>query len=294
MEASTRLPPWAAVLGVAFAFAASACWGTADFFGGLFSRRLPIPVVLFVVQASGLVLVAAMLVGAGSSPPGGRAALAGLFAGAAGISALAAFYRALAIGTMSIVAPVSATGVALPVVVGVATGESLSTVVAVGLAITVAGVMVASREAGEHGDAPPAGSRASIGLALLAALGFGTFFIAYDVAADGSVLWAMLLVRLAGLPVLGLLAAVSLRQAGPPAPGDLRALAGCGLIDVSAVGLYALANTHADLAVVSVVGSMYPLATIALARGVLGERIRPSQAAGIVAALGGVALIAAG
>lgn len=278
------------MLGIAFALAASACWGTADFLAGLFSRRLPVLVVLFVVQASGLVVAAIVVVVGAAAPPDARAALAALAAGAAGVAALAAFYKALAIGTMSIVAPVSATGVALPVVVGLATGNSLSAPVAAGLALTVAGVMLASRETVEHGERPPA-ARSSIALAMLAALGFGTFFIAYDVAADGSVPWAVLLSRVVAVVPLGLLACAGVRRT---TPRDLGWLAAVGLIDMSAVGLYALANTRADLAVVSVVGSMYPVATIVLARLVLSERIRPSQTAGIAAALTGVALIASG
>jgi uncharacterized membrane protein len=281
------------MLGIAFALAASSCWGAADFLGGLFSRRLPVPVVLFSVQATGLVVVAVVLLAAGDPAPDARAALASVGAGIAGISALACFYRALAIGTMAIVAPLSATGVALPVIVGIATGNQLSTLVATGLAVTVAGVMIASREtAGHAGDGDGAAARASIVLALLAALGFGTFFIAYDVASDGSLLWAMLLIRIVGVPVLGAVALV--RRSARPAARDVPALCATGLLDTGATGFYALANTHGELSVVAVVGSLYPVATVLLARAVLKERIRPAQAAGIVTALMGVGLIAAG
>ena len=89
--------------------------------------------------------------------PGTRAAILALVAGVAGVIALGCFYRALSIGTMSIVAPISATGVTLPVVVGIATGDRLSTVVAAGLAVTVVGVVLASRE--RHDDARAGGGR---------------------------------------------------------------------------------------------------------------------------------------
>src|SRR5260221_425439 len=82
-------------------------------------------------------------------------------------------------------------------------------------------------------------------------------------------------------------------SAVPPGAGALQ-LAGTGCLDLLATGLYGLANTHGLLSIVSVVGSLYPLSTIALARWRLDERIRPLQASGIAAALGGVALIAAG
>lgn len=280
------------MLGIAFALGASACWGTADFLGGLFSRRLSVLVVLFTIEVSGLLVVAAVVAGTAEPFPAEREALAALAAGTAGISALGAFYRALAIGTMSIVAPVSASGVALPVVVGLATGDALSTVVATGLVVTVAGVILASRhvEDGDGVHAPP--SRASIGLALLAALGFGTFFIAYDVAADGSLLWAMLLSRVVAVPLVGGL--ILVRRPELPSRDDLGKLSAVGIVDLSAIALYALANRHGDLSVVSVVGSLYPVMTVLLARAVLSERIARSQAVGVAAALVGVALVAAG
>jgi drug/metabolite transporter (DMT)-like permease len=280
------------VLGIAFALGASACWGTADFLGGLFSRRLSVLVVLFTIEVSGLLVVAAVVAGTVEPLPAGREALAALVAGTAGISALGAFYRALAIGTMSIVAPISACGVALPVVVGLATGDALSTVVATGLVVTVAGVILASRHVEDGDGVHAAPSRASIGLALLAALGFGTFFITYDVAADGSLLWAMLLSRVVAVPFVGGL--ILLRRPALPSRDDLAKLAAVGIVDLSAIALYALANRHGDLSVVSVVGSLYPVMTVLLARVVLSERIARSQAVGVAAALVGVALVAAG
>jgi drug/metabolite transporter (DMT)-like permease len=280
------------VLAIALAVGASACWGAADFLGGLFSRRISVIVVLFVIEVSGLVVVGAVVLATGEDPPGGREALAALAAGAAGISALGAFYRALAIGTMSIVAPISASGVTLPVVVGLATGDAPSALAATGLAVTVAGVMLASRESEHPGSPHPPASRAAIGLALLAAVGFGTFFITYDVASDGSVLWAMLLARSVALPFVGAL--VLARRPARPVPRDLWALAGAGMLDLSAVTLYALANRAGELSIVAVVGSLYPVVTVLLARAVLHERIAPLQAAGVAAALAGVALVAAG
>jgi drug/metabolite transporter (DMT)-like permease len=214
-----------------------------------------------------------------------------LLAGIAGVMGLAGFYRALAIGTMSIVAPISATGVALPVIVGVATGDRLSTVVSAGLVVTVAGVVLASRE--QHDDAGRAAAgRLSIGLALLSAVGFGSYFALADVAADGSVLWLLLLARIVVLPVM----AGAVLVARPPRPrrGDLVTLAGAGLLDITATGLYGVANTKGALSIVSVVGALYPVTTVLLARLVLSERLRPIQAAGVAAAFAGVGLIVAG
>jgi uncharacterized membrane protein len=103
------------MIAVVLALGASSCWGVADFLGGLQSKRLAIPVVLALVQGTGLVLMLIIIAAVGAPFPGQHAALLALVAGVAGALALGCFYRALAIGTMSIVAPISATGVALPV-----------------------------------------------------------------------------------------------------------------------------------------------------------------------------------
>jgi drug/metabolite transporter (DMT)-like permease len=278
-------------VGIAFALAASACWGSADFLGGMKSRDYSAIAVLFTIEVSGLV-VAVLVLGVAQDPfPSTRAVLCALGAGTAGIMALGAFYRALAIGTMSIVAPISATGVALPVIVGIATGDRPSVVVVIGLVVTTMGVILASREV--HEDVGRAAvARTSILLALLAAVGFGTYFIGADVAADESVVWTVLLGRSIAVPLVG--AALLVRGARLPRGPDLAVLclAGCG--DLLATGLYGVANTHGDLSIVSVVGSLYPIATVLLARAVLDERVRMIQAAGVAAALTGVALIAVG
>jgi drug/metabolite transporter (DMT)-like permease len=278
-------------VGIAFALAASACWGSADFFGGLKAKRHSALAVLFTIEVAGL-LVAIVVMAIAQDPfPSTRAVLCALGAGTAGIVALGAFYRALAIGTMSIVAPISATGVALPVIVGIATGDRPGPIVVAGLLVTTLGVALASREVHEDAEQAAAG-RVSIMLALLAAVGFGTYFIGSDVAADESVLWTVLLGRSVAVPVVGL--AVLSRGVALPRGGDLAVLCAAGMVDLLATGLYGVANTHGDLSIVSVVGSLYPIATVVLARAILHERVRAVQAAGVAAALTGVAMIAVG
>jgi drug/metabolite transporter (DMT)-like permease len=235
-----------------------------------------------------LVLIAAT----GTGPPDGRAVLASAIAGVCGLTALGAFYKALSIGTMSIVAPISATGVALPVIVGLATGDSLHAVVGAGLAVTVAGVLLASREEvkPEERRGP---NRTAIFLALGAGLGFGGYFVFADVAADGSVLWLLATGRLVVLPGVAL---VAYRRGAPlrPPAGQRTQLAAIGAVDLGATGLYGLATTRGALSIVAVIGSLYPVVTILLARGVLGERLTQIQGAGVVAALAGVAMVSTG
>jgi uncharacterized membrane protein len=279
-------------MAIVFALAAAACWGTSDFLAGMASRRMAVAWVLLLVEVGGFVIIG--LIALAARPAffdDGSNALLAAAAGLSGVLALGCFYRALAIGTMSVVAPISATGVALPVIVGLATGDTLSGVVAAGIAAIAVGVVLASREEHEDEEAASAG-RASVGLALVAAVGFGGFFALSDAPADESVLWTLLLVRAAPIPAVAVIALRSARPAvGRP---FLLAVAAIGIIDLAATSLIVLANTKGDLSVVSVLGSMYPVVTVLLAAAVLGERVRASQLGGIALALGGVAMVAAG
>jgi drug/metabolite transporter (DMT)-like permease len=278
-------------VGILFALAASTAWGSADFFGGLKAKRHSALAVLFTIEVSGLIVAIVVMAIAQDPFPSTRATLCALGAGTAGIVALGAFYKALAIGTMSIVAPISATGVVLPVIVGIATGDRPGPVVIAGLVITTIGVIMASREVHEDEQKATA-ARTAIGLALLASIGFGLYFIGADVAADDSVLWTVLLGRSVAIPFVGI--ALLTRDIHLPRGNDLAVLCAAGATDLGATALYGLANTHGDLSIVSVVGSLYPIATVILARAILDESVRAVQAAGVVAALAGVALIAAG
>jgi len=280
------------MLAVALGLSSAVCWGLADFLGGLQSRSVRVLAVLLVSQAAGLIAIAvALAIVQPDLPPVGDLwppAAAGL----AGALALSAFYRALAIGTMSIVAPISSTGATLPVIVGIATGDRPSAVQVLGIVAAVGGVVLASRELDE--DRPtPAPARASVALALIAALGFGAFFIGMKAGADASVPWALFAARAASVTAV-LAAVVALRVPLPTAPRRLGALALVGLLDAGANGLYAAAATEGLLSVVAVLGALYPVSTVLLARAVLGERVRRIQEVGIVTALAGVALIAAG
>lgn len=280
-------------MAIALALAASAFWGCSDFLAGLASRRLPVSWVLLLVEISGLLVLGVVAVIVRPSFFGhADDALMAAGAGIAGMLGLACFYRALAIGTMSVVAPISAASVALPVVLGVATGNRLSTVVAVGLVLIVIGVVLVSREQHEDEDAAATG-RTSIGLALLSAIGFGSWFVLTDAAADASVLWTLLLARLAPLPIVAV-AAVRVPRRPRRSPRFYAGVASVGLVDLTATALLTVANTKGALSIVAVLGNMYPLVTVLLAAAVLHERVRSSQLAGVVLALAGVAAVAAG
>ncbi len=275
---------------ILLSLAAAASWGVADFTGGLASRRMPALFVLLGQQALGVVIVGAVILATGEAFPDSETVVLSLAAGIAGAVALGAFYRGLAVGTMSVVAPIGASGVILPVVFGIATGERPGAIQVVGIAVAALGIVLASRERSEDGAVA---DRRAIGLALLAALGFGSFFILSDPAAEVSVPWLLLLARSAAVPVLLVAVAVSRGFVKPDRRG-LGAIGIVGVLDLAATALYAVALTQGLLSIVPVIASLYPVTTVLLARGVLGERLQRVQAVGVALAFAGVAFVAAG
>ncbi len=280
------------MLAVALAVGSAVSWGLADFLGGLQSRRLTVLAVLLASQATGLVAAAVLVIGSGAPMPALGDLVGAVLAGAAGAAALGAFYYGLAIGTMSIVAPISATGAALPVIAGIATGDRPGALQLAGIAGAVAGVVLASREAHDD-ERKAADARRSVLLALVAAVGFGAALVGFDASAEHGVAWTLLAARCTSVPLIAVALALA-RPSRTPGASDLPALAVIGMLDVAANGLYSLATTKGLLSVVGVLGSLYPVATLVLARVVLGEHVRRSQEAGIVLVLCGVGLIAAG
>lgn len=245
-------------------------------------------------QGAGLVLVTAIVLLRGDGAPGGEYLLYASASGVAGIAGLTAFYRGLAVGAMAVVAPISATAAVIPVVVGIATGDRPSALQLAGLVLALVGVVFVSREEpGGGGFQAASGVAAGAGLALAAAVGFGCFFLAMDKASDGDVFWAILVNRVTGVSLL-VAATLALRPRLAVGADGGRALFAVGFLDISANTLYALASTEGLVSIVAVLGSLYPVMVIVLARFVLHEHIRPIQLAGAALALAGVALISAG
>ena len=275
-------------MGLAFGLASSLVWGTADFLGGVYTRRLTLAAVTVGSQIAGLLalLVATPLIGGLNE----RAIAIGLASGACGAIGLSAFYRALATGTISIVSPVSACGALVPVGLALATGERPGALALAGSAVGLAGAVLASVHE-IRGDHPAA--RSSIGLALLAALGIGGFLWFLGRAADGGhTLSALLGARFGSLALLAIGVAVTRSSIAIPRP-EIPAVALIGLLDTSANGLFAVAIQHGYITVVSVLGSEYPVATVILAHAFLGERITRPQILGVALALTGVGMVGA-
>jgi drug/metabolite transporter (DMT)-like permease len=278
------------VTAVLLALGASLAWGFADFGAGVGSRRLPVFVVALVMQSAGLVVAGIAVAVTGNSFPSWRQVAWAAFAGLVGVGGLAAFYRGLAVGSMGIVGPISTTAAIVPLVYGLARGERPSALQAAGVALAVLGVVGASLE-----HVPETAQRrvgAGVGLALLAAAGFGCSLIGLSRAAPGGIAWAVWIMRIVAVPcMLALAFAV-----GPQRPSRRMwpLLVGVGIGDTGATLLYAAATTRGLLSVVAVLASLYPVVIVVLARTVLSERIARPQLLGVAVALAGVALITSG
>ena len=273
---------------VALALGASLTWGLADFFGPLKGRNLGALRVLFYVQLSGLATIAVVVAVRGKGPADSAVLLA-IPAAISGTLGLYAYYRGVGVGAMSIVAPIAGISAVVPVVVGIVSGDRPSVWQLAGMACALVGVFLASLEPGRGRSKLAAG----VGLALLAALGFGGYFPLMHAAGNADFWWASLIFKAASMSVI--LPAIAIRRPVLSVePGQLPPLALIGIGDMLGNLLFAAASTTGLVSVTSVLASLYPIVTVVLARLMLGERVARSQEGGIALTLAGVALISAG
>jgi drug/metabolite transporter (DMT)-like permease len=300
-------------MSVPVALPAALTYGIADFAGGLAARRAPVLVVTMVAQAAGLLALlpaAWLLAGTASAGAFGFGALAGI----AGASGLLLYLRALAVGPMGVVAPLSAVvGAGLPLVVGIVGGEQLGPVTVVAIVIALVAILMAT--AGSRQDTA---ATTGVLLGLGAGLGFGLFFVGLDATPSDSGLWPLLAGRVVSVSLLLVLVlrhrlplrsavrtAVREREpAGVAAPAEQRPPARqaspvtlmvvSGVLDTVANVLFLLATRLGDLGVSAVVVSLYPVVVVLLARMVLAERLTKVQLASAALALLASALLAAG
>jgi drug/metabolite transporter (DMT)-like permease len=273
---------------VALARGASLSWGLADFFGPLKGRTLGTLRVLFGAQVAGLAAVALTVAIRGRGPDGAAVLLA-IPAALSGTLGIFAYYRGMAVGAMSVVAPIAGVSAAVPVAFGLATGDRPSAAQIAGIVIALVGVGLASREhqAG-HGRVA-----AGVGLALIAAIGFGGYFVPMHAAGEADFWWASLVFRITSFTLIAVTALVvrsSVRVSGRNAAY----VGAVGIGDTLGNGLFAAASAYGLVSVTSVLASLYPIVTVILARIVLHERVDRAQEAGVVATLAGVVLISAG
>ena len=274
---------------VVLALAASVSWGVADFLGGVSARRLPTFTVMAVSQLAGLAAIAVLVLALWEAAPGTGGIAFAAAAGLGGIVGLSALYRGMAVGAIAIVAPISAASAMVPLVVGLARGERPGGLQLAGVGVVLVGVALTSWERGPGGGRLAAGA----GLAVLAALGFGLYYVFIAEAGDESALWAVLVAR-AVASLVAVVVLLARRLTSTVHVRDLPVLSMIGLFDVGANCLLVLALNRGLVSVVPVLASLYPVTTVLLARAVLGERIAREQQAGVGLAFTGVALISAG
>jgi drug/metabolite transporter (DMT)-like permease len=281
----------AVVLGLLSAVA----YGAADFFGGLASRRSAVASVVVTSQAISIGVLAVLLAVAPGDPPLLRDVGLGGIAGVVGCAGLVLLYRGLAVGRMSVVAPVTAVGAAvLPVTWGLGTGERPSAAALVGVALALVAVVFVSRSPeGERVVERAAGGRVELLLALGAGCAFGVVFILLGSTSDDAGFWPLVGARPVSVVVLTVGALVA-RQPVRPRREDRAMVAATGVLDIGANALYLVAIRSGLLSLVAVLGSLYPAMTVVLARFVLAERLTRGQVVGLGLAAAGVALIAAG
>lgn len=273
-------------------------YGAADFTGGLVTRRAAAILVVFLAQATGLVLVALALPLLPAASPRSADLWWGAIAGLTGGVGVALLYYALSIGTMSVIAPTTAVAaVALPVLASIALGERPSAIAVAGILLGVVSIVMVSRQANPSSPSPNGrggqGVRTGVGVALLAGIGVGLFLLTLAQTRVEAGMWPLFTDRIASVALFAVLAGV--RRRSLRMPTGLAALAiGCGALDMIANALYLLAVRIGPLSPVVTLSSLYPASTVLLARGILGERLSAWQTAGVVTALVAVVLIVGG
>lgn len=262
-------------------------WGTSDFFAGVRTKTHPAVVVVGWTQGLALLGLTAVVAIVRPGSVFGPTLPWAMAAGLAGMIGLLFFYTALATGTMGVVAPIASMGVIVPIVLGVATGDAPSLLAWVGMAVAVVGILLASGP-----ELSGAVSPRPVLFALAAAVSFGTVMFCVDRGARSSILLTLWTMRATSVSVLVLVALIA-RRLGDVQRREIPALAAIGAGDALANGLFGWASSMGQVAITAVLGSLYPVATILLARVLMGERLRAIQQVGVVAALAGAALIAA-
>ena len=282
-------------MAVILGLCAALTYGASDFLGGLVTRRTDVLGVVVWSQVTGSSLLLLVFPFVDSPSPTSETFLWGLLAGFAGGAGVTLFYRALALGTMSVIAPITAVEAAsVPVVFGLVTGERPPALASVGVALALGAVGLVSAAPDPDGNRvrTRSGLRDS-GLlhALGAGLGFGFFFIFLKEAGTEAGLWPLVMAR-SGSLLLALVLGLATHRSLRPASGTWPMIVAAGILDVGANMFFLAASREGLLTIVAVLTSLYPASTVVLARTFLGERLARPQLAGLALAVVGVALIA--
>jgi uncharacterized membrane protein len=277
------------------ALLSAVAYGAADFLGGMAARKATAVAAVVVSQAAGLILLLLALPLLPDTIVNPSDIAWGAVAGLAGGSGVALLYRALALGPMSVVAPLTAVfAAALPVFTGLALGERLSVVTTLGIALAAVAIVLIGQEQGSVPRSLTQQATArGIALSIVAGLLVGVFFISLERTSAGSGLWPLVPARVVAISLFGGTAWAG----GRPVlvPRSVAGIAvGAGALDMLANALFLIAVQQGPLSIVATLASLYPASTIILARLILGERWSRLQAAGIATALAATTMIVGG
>lgn len=276
------------------ALLAAVTYGAADFLGGIATRRATMLGAVLVTQGSGLVFLLVVTPLLPDAQVGRRDLMFGALAGMTGSVGVGLLYLALAIGPMTVVAPVTAVCAAIvPLGIGLVLGERPHWLAAVGVVLALMAVALLSQADGEAPDSTTAGPRLGRGVrvALASGVAIGFFFTALAQTSSDAVMWPLVVSRAVSITLFLSVALAMGRPAGVPHAALAPAVA-CGALDMVANALYLAAVRQGQLGLVATLASLYPASTVLLARIVLGERLGTWQQAGVAAAIVAVVLIA--
>lgn len=276
------------------ALLAAVTYGAADFLGGIATRRATMLGAVLVTQSSGLVFLLVVTPLLPDAQVGRRDLMFGALAGMTGSVGVGLLYLALAIGPMTVVAPVTAVCAAIvPLGIGLVLGERPHWLAAVGVVLALMAVALLSQADGEAPDSTTAGPRLGRGVrvALASGVAIGFFFTALAQTSSDAVMWPLVVSRAVSITLFLSVALAMGRPAGVPHAALIPAVA-CGALDMVANALYLAAVRQGQLGLVATLASLYPASTVLLARIVLGERLGTWQQAGVAAAIVAVVLIA--
>ena len=297
------------------AFSAAVAWGASDFLGGIATRTVSVLRVLAVSQTCGLAVSSAVFLVTGARLPSGAAILEAAVAGVCAVVALAMLYLALAAGRSAMVGPIAASGVIIPVVVGLVEGNTLRPATAAGMVLAGVGIVCSSWEpSARHGEELGQHRLVVTMLAIGAALTTGGYLTLRKAASASSSLGTIEVLKLTASAsaalVLATTGSLNRRRRAQLATGEradagvsvnllrnavlLLLLAGVGVADVGAEILYATSTLHGPLSVVSMISGLYPVITIGLFIGIYKEQVNAVQLVGAVGAIAGLGLIAIG
>lgn len=273
---------------IIFALSAALFYGVADYSGSRASRFANSASITFFGQAAAFVGIGVFLAVVQTPVMPLESWLWTTGGGFGGALALVAFYKAMSLGSMTVIAPITAViGLSVPVFAGVLSGERPSGSAWIGILLAIVAVALVADVLGKHDLPTP--SRV-IWMAVAAGLGFGMIFVCMGNASHDHGVWPLFGQRLVSVPTVAAIALFQTRRIFVPKKVILLSIT-AGVLDTSANGLYLLATHSGMMSIVSVVVAMYPVATVFLAMTLDHERLHKSQGVGLALAVVSLALV---